>query len=267
MSLLGRLGFTHTDGAVRGFIGGRKKSTSLRGALRLSHYLDIKKILDAAPPSCDNIGGTAFSWWGNNKIGNCTVASLYHRRQLIAAQTGEAFSPPAIGAEGEYAAITGYDGTPGDASDRGAEPTQVLAHGTTAGIAGEKINRFAAIDTRNPDEVRAAIWLFDVAYVGGELPKALDDQGFNWTIPAIGQRGVNDQPAPDRGHQFLFGGYERDVINVVTWASGQYTCTDEWNIACVDEGYVLLTDALATAARKSPNGFDIDRLIYDMAAL
>lgn len=244
-----------------GHIGGRIRSELRRllGELRLSDYL-AGGTLDAAPPARSFIGDADYQWWLNNKESCCTVAALYHRRQLLAGQTGDVFAGTDAEVQADYLAT-------GDGTDDGRQLIDVLTRAVDVGIAGMKISGKARVDVGDPDEMRAALNLFGCVYVGGELPVALDTQGYTWTIPPPAQRTKDDEPDPDRGHAFLLGGYDRSGWQVVTWASGKYRATNEWVAACVDEAWVIIDDALATGARAAPNGFDLARLRADLAAI
>lgn len=244
---------------------GRIRSTHTRGSVRLRL---TQAELDAAPPARDWIGSnTTFPMFGNDQVGDCTSASLFDRRVLLARLEDQAFEATTDDALAVYRAVTGWDGTPGDNTDHGAEPINVLQYAQNVGIGGVKVGAFVRIAADNSDEMRAACALFGPLYVGADLPKALDGQGFNWDMPPIAARTADDAPDNDRGHMFLLGGYDRLGWSVVTWGSGLYRASNAWAEACVDEVYALLDDAWLTGERPAPNGFTIDRLRADLAAL
>ena len=252
---------------------GRIRSRDTRRALPFARYLAQAEI-DAAPPARDWIGGrTDFPLFGNDQVGDCTIASLYDRLTLIGRLDPLALQQPGIGtldaasALLDYTAIGGYDGTPGDATDHGLQPINVLQHAQNVGIAGLKIPLFVRLNFDNGDEMRAACNLLGPLYVGAGLPKALDGQGYDWEMPPIAQRTDVDAPDPDRGHMFLLGGYDRSGWKVVTWGSGLYRASNAWAEECIDEAYALLDDAWATSSRAAPNGFDFARLRADFASL
>jgi len=248
--------------------GGRRRSRDTRSAVPFARYL-AKAELDAAPPARDYLGETTttFPWWGNDRVGDCTIAALYDRRVLLAALTGEPFASTTAAALADYTAIGGFDGTPGDPTDHGLEPINVLAHAQAVGIAGSKIAGYARLNFDDQGEMRAALNLFCCVYAGAGLPKNADEQGYLWDMPPIAQRTELDAPDPDRGHMFLIGGYDRLGWSIVTWASSKYRASNAWVEECVDEAYVIIDDALVRGDRPAPNGFDLERLRFDLAAL
>ena len=248
-------------------VGGRIPSTHARGALpHVERYLRSGLLLDAAPPARDYAGEAAFGTYGNNVAGDCTIAALYHRRELLAKLQREPFVATTNQAYADYGAITGFDGTPGDASDHGAQMIDVLVHAKSVGIAGQKVAGYARIDPRDRGLMEQALNAFVAVYVGANLPKAIDDQGFDWDMPPIEHRTEHDEPDTDRGHAFLLVGYDRLSWRVLTWGSSRYRASNAWLDECCDEAWIVIDDALVTGARPAPNGLDIDRLRADLEA-
>jgi hypothetical protein len=243
-------------------VGGRIKSTHARGALpHAARYFD----LDAAPPARDYTGARSWGLFGNDRVGDCTIASLYDRRQVLASLHRESFTWTTDQALADYTALNGYDGTPGDASDRGCQMIDVLAHAKNVGIAGQRIAGYARIDPLNRVVMEAALNAFCFLYVGANLPKAVDAQGFEWRMPAI--RTDDDEPDPDRGHAFGLVGYDRLGYRGLTWGSSRYRIDNAWAELCIDEVWVAFDEALVSGTRAAPNGFDLARLRDDLAAL
>ncbi len=248
-------------------VGGRIRSTHSRGALpHVERYLQSGMLLDAAPPARDYAGEAMFSTYGNNVAGDCTIASLYHRRELLAKLHREPFSATTDQAFGDYSAVTGFDGRPGDATDHGAQMIDVLVHAKTVGIAGQRVAGYARVDPRNRPLMEQLLNAFVTIYVGANLPKAVDHQGFDWDMPPIEHRSEDDEPDEDRGHAFLLVGYDRLGWRVLTWGSSRYRASNAWAELCLDEAWVVIDDALVTGARPAPNGLDIDRLRADLEA-
>lgn len=247
---------------------GRIRSLDTSRSLPFRRYLAQSEI-DAAPPARDWIGAnTSFPLFGNDAVGDCTCAALFDRRVLISRLDGEpAFAATTADCEAVYTAVTGWDGVPGSPTDHGAQPINVLEYAKASGIGGTKIGAFVRLNFDAQDEMRAALNLLGPIYCGAGLPKALDDQGFSWDMPPIAERDEDHAPDPDRGHMFILGGYDRLGWSVVTWGSGLYRASNAWATECIDECYALLDDAWVTGTRGAPNGFDLSRLLADMASL
>lgn len=248
-----------------GHIGGRKKSSHSRGAISFRDYVG-SQLIDAAPLARHYATHQAVGWWGNNRAGNCTYASLYHRRQVLSKLTGEPFDavdPKA--ALDDYEAGTGWNGVPGDVSDRGDEMINVLMRAKSVGVAGERIAGYAHVDMTDRALAMAALNAFVTLYVGADLPKAVDDEPMLWDIPD--DETDRDVPDPDRGHAFILTGFDHDTWDLVTWARTDFRCTNKWQRRCISEAWVPIDEALVTGVRPSPAGFDVNRLRADIQKL
>jgi hypothetical protein len=194
---------------------------------------------------------------GNDSVGDCTIAGFYHLRMNMQA-VANAGTPLLVTTEqalADYAAITGYDGTP--ATDRGANCMDVLnwyrQKGTIAG--------YVVLDQNNIDQVKAATFLFGGAYIGFNVPQSMADQlnsgqDPDWSFSA------SDKPSGE-GHCVTPVGYGRDGLAVLSWGKVYRTSWDFWN-AWTDEAYSIVSKDWIKASGVSPTGLDLNGLLADM---
>lgn len=183
-----------------------------RPTLMLADVLDKK--LPAPPESADwlsDVPPYAWGMLGNDKLGDCTVAGLAHKR------IGDVWSN-----QGSILEVTtdqvisfyenfGYRPDDPD-SDQGAVCQQVLETWQKKGFLGERPLAFARINVRNKTEIMQAISTFGQLYTGFNVPQSAMEQfnaGKPWTVvpgsPSIG------------GHCITLGGYDLERVKGVTW--------------------------------------------------
>src|SRR5262249_25124468 len=142
-----------------------------------------------------------------------------------------------------------------------ANELDVLEYWRTTGIAGNQILAYAAVDTRNLDEVRQAIWLFGGIYLGIYVPQSAERQfaaGEPWTVPWVSPIvGAHAVPAL---------AYDESGVAVSTWAKIQGADWRFFSRYC-EEAYAIVDQAWIASSGISPSGFDVEQLKTDLAAL
>jgi hypothetical protein len=239
--------------------------------VRLRDYLTLAQ-LPPAPSSTDysvKALPVLADVFGNDRLGDCTVAGAYHVIGVETGNAGDLFHASEAQIISDYSAIGGY--VPGDSStDQGCDEISCFDYWTQTGFAdGTKLAGYATVDATNPQEVMSALYLFENLYFGLSLPDAWinptpDCSGFVWD--------VEGDPDPANGHCIIGCGYGPDGINISTWGMlGKMTwpalakyCTE----AGGGELYVLLTpDQLSRSATVAPNGIAWADLQADLQIL
>lgn len=247
---------------MRGALG-RVPSRHDPRTLKLANYLTAGQY-DAPPPSRDWIGTTKFSWFLNSKLGTCSCAALGHMLQAHVALTGKSLTITDDDIIQMYSAISGY--VPGDPStDRGAQMIDALTYLKNVGLAGYKIGAFVRVDSKNATELRAAVNLFGGVYVGAEMPNRVTTQVV-WDLPPVEERDARDAPGSMGGHAFTFLKYDRLHLGLATWAA-TYAATNSWADMYVDEAWAIISPSWVTGEDPAPNGFNVDQLQRDLAAI
>jgi hypothetical protein len=201
--------------------------------------------------------------WGameNLTIGDCTIAAAGH---LIEEWTANA-SSEAVPADSDivaaYSAVSGYDPTTG-ANDDGAVEIDVLNYWRQTGIAGHKIDAYAALEPSNSGHVQASIYLFGGCYIGLALPLSAQNQKL-WSVT----RGPNASPGSWGGHAVPIIAYDRHTLICVTWGQLQQMTWSFWHTYC-DEAYAALSRDFINAQNVAPNSLDWASLQGDLNAV
>lgn len=226
--------------------------------LMLAAYTSAQ--LPPPPPSCDRTYG--INPWGvmaNDRLGDCAYAAPGHQVMSWSMATTK---KPVIIPDSEiiaaYAAGTGYNPTTG-AGDNGSAMPDVCEQWRTAGIGGNKIAAYGAIDTRSQFAIMQAIYLFGSAYVGITLPQSAMDQteaGLAWTTPwfspIIG------------GHAIPIFTYDAKHVWAVTW--GETQCiTWEFLFRYMDEAFACLDPLwIGTDGNAPDSGLNLAALVADL---
>jgi len=233
--------------------------------LKLAKYLS--PIL--TPPDSINWGQHIPSGsWGmmkNDLVGDCTCAGAGHMEMLWTSNASSLFIPTDDQILSAYSSITGYDASKTDEygnnpTDNGANELDVLKYWQRNGIAGRKIGAFVSINPQNLNHLKIATWLFGAVYTGANLTQA-DMDSFNeqkeWSPTS------NDYIG---GHAFPIIGYDASGFGVVTWGAIQLA-TKEWVNTQLEEAYAVISPDWIANTGLAPSGFDIGRLITDLAAV
>ncbi len=245
-------------------LGRSRKSRYDRRTPWLSRYLDARAY-DAPPPHDDWTGPTsAYTYLGNDRVGNCTYAALGHMFQQRSALIGMSCRLTEGHVIDAYKAGTGYDGSP--ETDNGGQMIDALIRAKHVGIGPYKIEAFARVNVHDDVEMKAALHAFGCVYVGASLPRRIRSQGASWYLPPADQRTEDDVVDSLGGHAFLYTGQQRGSWIAMPWVE-KTRIDDPWSDLQVDEGWVALCPLWSSAMRVAPNGFDYQRLLRDLSAI
>lgn len=200
----------------------------------------------------------------NGRLGTCSCAALGHMLQAHVALTGKALTITDDDIIKMYSAISGY--VPGKPeTDRGAMMIDALRHLKNVGLAGYRIGAFVRVDPQNVVELQAAVNLFGGVYVGADMPNRVTTQVV-WDLPLADERDSRDKPGSMGGHAFTILKYDRRHWGLATWAA-TYAATGDWVDMYVDEAWAIISPSWVSGDEPAPNGFNVDRLQHDLAAI
>jgi hypothetical protein len=188
----------------------------------------------------------------NDQLGDCTAAGAAHVETALS-QFGQ--GAPVVVSDADvikfYSGSTGY--VPGKPNtDQGGDMQTVLKYWNATGIAGHKIAAYFAVDPKDFDEMRAALYLFGNLYIGFNCT-----QGFE---TAFDKGTVFDVVRRDRVlgghcvavHQITKGG----TIKGSTWG-GYFEMTEAAWTAWVDEPYAVASQEWIKN-NLTPEGLDVN---------
>jgi hypothetical protein len=216
--------------------------------------------------------GNAFGTDGNLTVGDCTIACQAHLIQAWTTNAGKPFAPSQADCLAKYAALSGWDGTPGDASDVGLVVTKVLADWQTNGLDGHKLSAWAEIDVKNRTELMNAISWFGGVYIGLNLPISLQSviegnlQPAPLTVTWDVVPGVDSAARSWGGHAVPILGFNATGPVVVSWGA-VYQMTWPFYEAYVDEAYAPISADFIEATGSTPGGLTLAQLQADLAAV
>jgi hypothetical protein len=208
--------------------------------LRLARFLTA----DLAPPPPE------VNWTGkvsrlgmmlNDSIGDCGLAAPGHFIQTATAENGVEFIPSDDQILKAYEDISGFN--PADPStDHGVYLLDVMKYWRTTGIAGHKIEAFAALDLKNRDHFMQAIYLGGGLVIGWDLPESAQVQE-EWTLAMGGMTG-SPRAGSWGGHATTGSGYRApgmtaDGILTITWGQPLWAGWDFVD-AYADEAYMVV---------------------------
>lgn len=241
---------------------GRKPTILPSKTLRLGDYLD--KAIIQPPPSAQSWTNASrvYGMLGNNKVGNCVEAAIFHALQDEIEDNGAIYQPTDADAIGLYSTLTGY--VPGDEStDQGTNPAQALTYWQNIGIAGHKISGYVQIDGTNLTELQCGIWLFGTVFFAWDVPAYAMDQfsaGENFDIDPTGDATIQG------GHETPMNGYDGTLFNLVTWGK-ETGMTAAFAAQFAEIPLVAVSDAWIAKSGTAPNGFAAQDLISDLKAI
>lgn len=208
------------------------------------------------------IPGAVWGMFGNDKYGCCTCAGPAHEIMNRTAHSGKIVIPTNADVLGMYSVLSpGFDPNT-DANDNGAAITDALNYMASTGLAGEKIDGWAAIDYTNQTTVEQGIYIFGSINIGVQLPNSAMDQtqaGQAWTVLA-------DDGGIDGGHCIPVLGYGSEGLTCVTWGALQQMTWDWFKTYC-DEAYVELALDWVSANGEAVNSLNMAALTADLSAL
>lgn len=234
--------------------------------LKLAKYLRKGTVLPPASPAIDwTVKVRSWPTMANDTLGDCTCAAAGHMIECWTANLGDAFTPSSAQIVAAYSATSGY--VPGDpATDNGAVELDVLNYWRQQGIAGHKIDAYAAFDPRNAECGRQAIALFGGAYIGLALPLFAQQQDV-WDVPSLWFR-LRGQSVPGSwgGHAVPVLAYDSSGLTCITWGAKK-RMTWEFFVQYCDEAYALLSLDWLSEQGTDPSGLDFVQLSADLAAI
>jgi hypothetical protein len=201
--------------------------------LRLRDFLAAIPAQPIVPPAeVDDTTGVDFGLDRNDEFGVCGPTGIDNLRRLT--------TKLLTGTERDatWAEIVAWyksqnpdfdENDPGGPGDQGVELQKLLTWLVKRGV----ILGFAAVDPKDDDELRAALYLFLGLYCGAMLQQAQQGQtdAGTWDyVPGSPEWG---------GHCFVAAAYQGDRFKVVTWDVLVDT-TQAWRRQCLDEVYVVI---------------------------
>ncbi len=239
---------------------------------RIPHFSSLlteRKLL-TPPSSCDYT--TALPWslgmYGNDALGDCTCAGVYHAAQIWSANTGAIDTEPDNDAVLLYESACGYvAGQP--STDQGGVEQEVLHHiyrhgfPTGDGSTRKFIHSYVEIDPRNIDDVAQGIYGSGLVYIGFNVPDYLPmSPGSTWDYTPGQKYSIQG------GHCVVLPAYDLAARNfkAISWGS-VYEMTTSFFTAFVDEAYALVDLGWFNATGLTPAGIPFATLEASMQAL
>jgi len=221
----------------------------------------------AAPPACDwhraiTLDGDPL---GNDTHANCVpcgaLRSIQIRRAVAA---GDTRKPTAEQALALYRAWAGWDGSAatdiGTASDTAA--FRWASGGVSWGEQWEDVPEIIALDTANPEHLRAAIAFLGPIQLDLAMPLAWQDAPAYWSDIS----GSWGQPGTWGAHRVCAGRYDALGLHVITWGQERHVT---WGAVA---RYGLNAEAAVSRSwldttGLSPPGLDLAALAAEACAL
>lgn len=228
--------------------------------LRLAQYMDLA-ALPPIPAAWDWTTKVRkpFSMFDNDKLGDCTIASLGHGQQVWTSNASHEMTPTDKQIIAAYKGACGYK--PGyPLSDRGGIALDVLKYAQKVGIAGNKIGPYVLVEHENLEHVRAAIFLFGGVYTGIDLPISAQRQDV-WDVPS---GGTNGRPGSWGGHMTWTAAYDAISIGIMTWNVLKEATIPFWQ-TYPDEVYAIVSPLWMRTKSRAPSGLNIKALKEDLA--
>jgi hypothetical protein len=226
----------------------------------LADYL-VPEALPPIPKQKDWSGKV--NTWGmlaNDRLGDCTCASAGHLLEVWTANASTEFIPNDADIIAAYSAVSGYDPQTGE-NDNGAYCLDVLNYWRNSGIAGRKIEAYAALEPHNHMHVKASIFLFGGVYIGLALPISAQTQQV-WSVPSGGPVGQG-APGSWGGHCVNVVSFDAHYLRVATWGGTKLMTWSFWGQYC-DESYAVLSKDFIEANGAAPNAIDWSALQQDL---
>ena len=210
-------------------------------------------VVPAHPVAADYLAGLGGGWQmlGNSTAGDCVAVTWANVRRLVtSALTSHGYYP----SQDEVWAVyktqnpdfdpsgTADTNGPGSQADGGMDIQTLLEYLTaTGGPDGVKAVAFAAVDVKNPDEVKAAIAIFGYVWTGINVLE-VNPQQFD-----AGQPWDYDPSSPvEGGHSVITGGYGTPGAGplggderFITWAA-ETSFTDAFWANEAEEAYAVI---------------------------
>lgn len=245
------------------------KTPARPGAIKFQFaaYFDARKL--PVPPLVigHELIGHDWGMLSNDKHSNCVFAGAAHETMIWSHMGTRAAGVNFTDANvlSDYSAVTGYDGTA--ATDQGTDMQQAAEYRRKTGIIDangvrHKIDAYFDLRPGHPDDLALAIYLTGAVGIGIECPDNADklfDAHQPWDVTAgTHVEGGHYIPAMLRNSKDQFG--------VVTWGGLQGMTLDFYDKYC-DEAVMFLSLESITQKGLSPDGFALDEINRDLAAL
>lgn len=220
----------------------------------------------APPPAVDWTTGlpTNLGMFGNDSLGDCTCAAVYHAIQVWTQRTQTAIdTEPDAEAVALYEAACGY--VPGQPNtDQGGVEQDVLQYWMLQGVplnagGAQKLSAFVEVDPSNQADVKLAINDCGVCYIGFNVPDYAMSTSATWDV----QPGT---PNIVGGHAVVLAAYDTVGPTCITWGRLQ-KMTWAFFGAFTDEAYMLADADWFNAQGVSPAGLSLSDLESQMEAL
>lgn len=235
----------------------RKPGAFGRRAPKCAAALDLGPLLTgtipAHPAAADYLAKLNGGWQmlGNDSAGDCVAVTWANARRLV---TGSLTGRAAYPSQAEVWQIyrtqnpdfdpNGSAGTngPGSDADQGMDIQTVLEYLVkTGGPDGVKAIAFAKVNTKSPEQVKAAIAIFGYAWTGLNV-LAVNQTQFSENKPW----NYSSRSPVEGGHSVVTGGYGKGGKGAlggdekfITWAQ-ETSFTDTFWTHCVEEAWVCL---------------------------
>lgn len=241
---------------------------------RIPHYSAlVAGAAQAAPPPSINyatsLPATGLGMFGNDSLGDCTCAAIYHAIQVwSAAAQGRTDTEADQDAVLLYQDACGY--VPGQPkTDQGGVEQDVLSYvmlsGAPVGPSGGDRHRIAAfveLDPRNFDDIKLAIVDGGLAYIGFNVPSYLPEAaGSIWDVQSNAASW-----SIVGGHAVIAAGYDADGLTIISWGA-KYRMTWAFWSEFVDEAYLLADADWIRSTGSTPAGVTLEELETLMSAL
>jgi hypothetical protein len=204
--------------------------------------------------------------WGmlaNNQYGDCVFAGAAHEVKLWNAECGQKVPFTAKSVLSDYTAVTGFSKSDPN-TDQGTNMADACSYRRKTGIIDangvrHKIAAYMALKPGNVKELKQALYLFGTVGAGFVFPESAMQQ-FDRREPWSVVEGSQEVG----GHYVPIVGARKNLIGI-TWGRKQEITEAFYQKYC-DEAYVMLSEEMLKE-RKSPEGFDYDKLVEYLKAL
>jgi hypothetical protein len=240
---------------------GKLPAKHLAGLPLLFNYTKKLPLPPVAADHSDKLTTTAM--FLNDQLGCCTVSAIGASIELwtSAAQAKEVVLPDSL-IKSIYETVSGYDGDP--STDNGAACADVLRYWfDNPAVIGHKLTAFASVRPAIHNDIKNAVSLFGVAYIGIQLP--LTAQDGPWQVIDATLSG-DSEPGSWGGHCIPIIAYDANSLTCLTWGAKKEMSWDFWNAYC-DEAFALLGQDWISIAGLSPDKIDLAELKSDMQSL
>ena len=206
--------------------------------------------------------------YGNDTLGDCTCAAIYHAKQVWSANTSTIDTEPQNDAILAYEQFCGY--VPGNPNtDNGGVEQTVLTDwmnlGAPTGANGtnrDNLVAFVEVNQHNLQNVKQAILEGGLIYIGFEVPAFFNTSSAIWDVDPNGDNTII------AGHAVVIAGYDdtTSMFTLISWGS-VYKMTYAFFEQFVEEAYMLVSKQWIEATGNTPAGLTLSELEATMSSL